>query len=324
MKRLVVLIGLGMGLIAGEGVPSWYFNPPSDNETSWYGVGEGSSLRQAKDSALADVASKLSVTISSKVSKDAVQTTSGTFSSYHQNINVNQESEVKKMSFNNFEVVSTSQNESKALVLVQVDKAKFLKDQLQTLTDTVKDLDGLQQAPQGKSVLEQYQDFKNMESDVEKAKTIISILTTFDIPFERTKMSQAVNDYRDSMGAVRSKIEFYINADNDSRYCSDVLKEALATEKIKTSRYLNRNNNKNIVVVDLDTEVTSKQLYGAYMVNARTSVSLKSTEGSTLSTFIVESRGSSSLDRATALKNASNNFKQQVNEKGIFTFLGIN
>ncbi|MFA6144720.1 MAG: LPP20 family lipoprotein [Sulfurimonas sp.] len=323
MKRLMVLIGLGIGLIAGENVPSWYFNPPSDNETSWYGVGEGNSLRQAKDSALSDIASKLSVTISSKVSKSVTQSSTGMLSTYNQNVNVNQESEVKKMSFNNFEVVSSSQNDSKALVLVQVDKAKFLKDQLQTLTDTVKDLDGLQQAPQGKSILEQYQAFKSMEPDVEKAKTIISILTTFDIPFERTKMSQAVNDYRDSMDAVRSKIEFYINADNDSRYCSDVLKEALATEKIKTSRYLNRNN-KNIVVVDLDTEVTSKQLYGAYMVNARTSVSLKSTEGSTLSTFIVESRGSSSLDRATALKNASNNFKQQVNEKGIFTFLGIN
>jgi hypothetical protein len=86
---------------------------------------------------------------------------------------------------------------------------------------------------------------------------------------------------------------------------------------------LNRNNG-NLVIVDLDTEATKKQLFGTYMVNTRTTVSLKSKEGATISTFIVESRGNSSIDYATALKNASNNFKQQVNEKGIFTFLGIN
>lgn len=323
MKSLLVLIGLGLALIAGDTLPSWYFNPPSDNEVSWYGVGEGNSLRQAKDSALADIASKLSVTISSKVSKNATQTTSGAFSSYNQNVNVNLESEVKKMSFNNFEVVSSSQNESKALVLVQVDKAKFLKDQLQILNDMAKEIEALEVAPKGKSILEDYKKFQNISPDVEKAKTIVSILTTFDVPFERTQVMNTLSNYRDSMDAVRSEIEFYINADNDSRYCADVLKEALAAEKIKTARYLNRND-KNVVVVDLETEATSKQLYSAYMVNTRTTVSLKSTEGATLSTFIVESRGGSSLDRATALKNASNNFKQQVNEKGIFTFFGIN
>jgi len=321
MKSLLVLIALGIALIASESVPSWYFNPPSDNETSWYGVGEGSTLRQAKDSALADIASRLSVTISSKVSKNATQTSTGAFSSYNQNVNVNQESEVKKIAFNNFEVVSTSQNDSKALVLVEVDKAKFLKDQLQTLTDTVNDINGLQ--PKGKSVLEQYQELKSMAPDVEKAKTILSILTTFEIPFDRTKMAHAVSDYRDSLDTVRSKIEFYISADNDSRYSSDVLKEALATEKIKIAQRFNRNNS-NLVIINLDTEATTKQLFNTYMVNTRTTVSLKSKEGATISTFIVESRGNSSIDYATALKNASNNFKQQVNEKGIFTFLGIN
>jgi len=321
MKSLLVLIALGIALIASESVPSWYFNPPSDNETSWYGVGEGSTLRQAKDSALADIASRLSVTISSKVSKNATQTSTGAFSSYNQNVNVNQESEVKKIAFNNFEVVSTSQNDSKALVLVEVDKAKFLKDQLQTLTDTVNDINGLQ--PKGKSVLEQYQELKSMAPDVEKAKTILSILTTFEIPFDRTKMAHAVSDYRDSLDTVRSKIEFYISADNDSRYSADVLKEALATEKIKIAQRFNRNNS-NLVIINLDTEATTKQLFNTYMVNTRTTVSLKSKEGATISTFIVESRGNSSIDYATALKNASNNFKQQVNEKGIFTFLGIN
>ncbi len=321
MKSLLVLIALGIALIASESVPSWYFNPPSDNETSWYGVGEGSTLRQAKDSALADIASRLSVTISSKVSKNATQTSTGAFSSYNQNVNVNQESEVKKIAFNNFEVVSTSQNDSKALVLVEVDKAKFLKDQLQTLTDTVNDINGLQ--PKGKSILEQYQELKSMAPDVEKAKTILSILTTFEIPFDRTKMAHAVSDYRDSLDTVRSKIEFYISADNDSRYSADVLKEALATEKIKIAQRFNRNNS-NLVIINLDTEATTKQLFNTYMVNTRTTVSLKSKEGATISTFIVESRGNSSIDYATALKNASNNFKQQVNEKGIFTFLGIN
>ncbi|GEM_PF-5297874 len=323
MKYLLVLLVLGMALIAGENTPSWYFNPPSDNEASWYGVGEGNSLRQAKDSALSDIASRLSVTISSKVSKNATQMTSGAYTSYNQNVNVNLESEVKKISFNNFEVVSSSQNESRALVLVQVDKSKFLKDQLQTLNDTVKDIEALQTATRGKSILEQYQKFQKISPDVEKAKTIISILTTYEASFDRMRMMKELDDYRDSMDAVRSKIEFYIDANNDSRYSADILKEALAAEKIKIARRFNANN-PNLVTVELDTESTNKQLFGSYMVNTRTTVSLKSNEGSTLSTFVVESKGSSSIDYQTALKSASNNFKKSVLEKGIFTFFGIN
>lgn len=323
MNFLLVLIGLGVALIAGEALPSWYFNPPSDNETSLYGVGEGSSLRQAKDSALADIASKLSVTISSKVSKNETQSTVGAVSSYKQNVNVNLESEVKKISFNNFNVVSTSQNESKTYILLQVDKAKFVIDQLQTLNDTIKELDSLQTASQDKSILEHYQKYKSISPDVEKAKTIVSILTTFETPFDRTRMMNTLNDYRDSMEAVRSQIEFYIDADNNSRYSADVLKEALTVEKIKIARRFNMNNT-NLVIVELHTESTNKELFGSYMVSVRTTVSLKSKEGSTHSAFIVESKGGSSLDYATALKSASNNFKQQVNEKGIFTFLGIN
>ncbi len=322
MKYLLMLVGLGIGLIAGDNIPSWYFNPPSDNETSWYGVGEGNSLRQAKDSALADVASKLSVTISSKVSSTTTQATTDLYTSLNKNVNINQESEVKKISFNDFEVVSSTQNDTKALVLVGVNKAKFLKDQGQTLNDTIKEIKALQMAPVGKSILGQYQKFQEIAPDVEKAKTIISILTTFDPSFNRTQMINVLRDYRDSMDEIRSQIEFYIDFGNDSRYSADALKEALGSEKIKIAQRLNRNN-PNLVIVELDTESTNKQLFGSYMVNTRTTVSLKSNTGSTLSSFIVESKGNSSLDYSAALKNASNNFKQTVNEKGIFTFLGI-
>lgn len=322
MKYLFMLVGLGIGLIAGDNIPSWYFNPPLDNETSWYGVGEGSSLRQAKENALIDVASKLSVTISSKISNTTTQITTGAATLLNKNVNINQESEVKKISFNDVEVLSSTHNDTKALVLVGVNKAKFLSDQARTLNDTVKDIKALKAISVDKSILERYQKFQAIAPDVEKAKTIISILATFDPSFNRMQMINIMRDYRDSMDDIRSQIEFYIDFNHDSHYSADILKEALGFEKIKIAQRLNHNN-LNIVIVGLNTKATKKELFGSYMVNMRTTVSLKSNNNSTLSSFIVESKGSSTLDYETALKNASKNFKQTVNEKGIFSFLGI-
>ena len=323
MKYLLVLLGFGVMLFANESLPSWYSNPPIDNETAWYGVGEGSTLRSAKDSALADVASRLSVTVSSKVSKNATQTTVGEYISYNQNVNLNLESEVKKISFNNYDVVSSLQSESKALVLLKVDKSSFLKDQVQILSDTVADIKALEVAPKNTHIIEDYKRYQGYVQDVEKAKTIVSILTTFGVPHDRMRIINTLNEYRDSMDNIRSKIEFYIDFDSDSRNSADILKEALTAEKIKISPRL-YNNNSNLIVVKLDTESIKKQLFGSYMVGVKTTVSLRTNKGITLSTFIVESKGNSSLDYQTALKNASNKFKNLIHEQGIYAFLGIN
>jgi hypothetical protein len=323
MKYLLVLLGFGVILFANESLPSWYSNPPVDNEMTWYGVGEGPTLRSAKDSALADVASRLSVTVTSKVSKNATQTTTGEYISYNQKVNLNLESEVKKISFNNYDIVSSTQNESRALVLVQVDKSQFLKDQVQILNDTVADIKALEVAPKKTHILEEYKKFQEYSQDVEKAKTIISILTTFGVSFDRIQMMNTLNEYRNSMDDMRSKVEFYINYDGDSRNSADVLKEALTAEKIKISPRLNSNNS-NLVVVYLDTELIKKQLFGSYMVGVKTTVSLKSNKGTTFSTFIVESKGNSSVDYQSALKNASYKFKNAIREQGIYTFLGMN
>ena len=312
-----------MSLCAAEKIPAWYFNPPADDEIFWYGVGEGDSIRKAKDEALADIGSKISVTIGSKVTKDATQSTTGTFVVYNQNVNVNLVSEVKKMSFNNFEVVYTAQNESKQLALVKVEKARFLKDQSQILKDTLNEFDRLKLITANKSALEKFQKYQSMLPEYEKSKTILSVLASFDFPFDRIGVSQKIVDFRNSMDEQRSSLEFYINSDTHSQYHSDILKEALSMEKIKILRNLKSKNN-NLVILDLDTKTTDKLIYGSYMTNARTTVSLKSKEGVVLSTFTIESRGVSSLDQASALKNASNNFGTQVAEKGVFSFLGIN
>ncbi len=323
VRKFLVLLLLGITLLGSEKLPAWYLNPPLDDNVFWFGVGEGSTLRQAKDSALADIAAKLSVTISSKVSKSSTQSTSGVSSVFHQDVKINLESEVKKISFSSFETVDSVSSDSKTMVLVKVQKVKFFKDQKQILMDSLTELDRIKSTAANKSILEQYQIFKNFSPEADKAKIIASVLSSFDVEYDRQLTSTKLSDYDDSIDDARSKIEFYINADRNSRYCADILKEALAKEKIKTTKYLNKNN-RNLVVVDLDTDVTSREMYGSFMTKARTTVSLKSKDNSILSTFIVESKGSSSLDEAASLKNSSMDFKKQVAEKGVFDFLGIN
>ena len=48
-------------------LPEWVLNPPTDNASAIYGVGEGAALRTARDDALAVIAGKLEVRVTSDV-----------------------------------------------------------------------------------------------------------------------------------------------------------------------------------------------------------------------------------------------------------------
>ncbi|MDD5717000.1 MAG: LPP20 family lipoprotein [Sulfuricurvum sp.] len=322
MKILGLVMVMVLGVFAGENFPAWYLNPPSDDETYFYGVGEGETLRQAKDDALRDIASRLSITISSKVSKNSTQSTSGNSSLYHQDVKVNVESEIKKIVFNSFEVVSGAQNGTKPIVLIKVDKEKFFNNQLEILDDIRSKLNHIQTESADRGILEQYAMFQELVPEADKAKTIVSVLSTYAIPFQRDGVQQELADFQHLRGGILSKIEFYITADNDSRYNADTLKEALGKEKIKIARFLNPKNS-NVVILNLESETVNKQVYGFSMAVVRTAVTLKSNEGNILSSFVVESKGSSTLNAGAALKNAGANFKKEVMKKGVWGFLGI-
>lgn len=320
LKFLTILFIAIFNLEAVDSIPSWYFNPPSDDEF-FYGIGEGTSLRLAKDEALNDIASRLSITISSKLSKDATQTNFNENTNYQQKVNQNLQSEVKKISFNNFEIVSTANNGSTTLVLLKVNKAQFLREQHDSLKEMLKRFDRLINNEEKKGPVELLQSLYLEEVNIDKCNTIASILKIHGNDYDKSILDKKLETMSIIKNNIKNKIEFIIVADDNSRYVADIIKDRLTALKLKIQKSSVKNANS--VIIYLTTERNDKMLYSSFMTMVRTNMILKNNNGDEFYTSSFQYKGSSTLSYNAALQNGSKELQSQIDNIGILAFLGF-
>lgn len=115
--------------------PSWYLNPPQNNQELLYGIGEGFTINEATKNALENLSSRLMVTISSNTvssSKSFTDYREYTTKTTTQDI----KSEIEKLSFNNYKVEDSLSMDRRIIVLLSSSKndmTKTLQDQINTL-----------------------------------------------------------------------------------------------------------------------------------------------------------------------------------------------
>ena len=108
-------------------LPAWYEHPPRSTSSELYAVGEEKSKREAIDSALALLASTLSVSIASDFSAKTVVKEGRINSSDATYVNKTQ-SEVKKIRITNYQLLNAAQlGYKRVAVLIKVDKKMLFR-----------------------------------------------------------------------------------------------------------------------------------------------------------------------------------------------------
>ena len=120
---LILTLFLFAGCFSNESLPKWYIDLPK-KEGYLFAVGEGYSRRAAVDSALSDLASKLTVNVRSSffMYKSYQNINDDTFNS--QEISKKIKTEIKKTDIFNYEIVKQKKENDKFYVLIKIDKVK--------------------------------------------------------------------------------------------------------------------------------------------------------------------------------------------------------
>lgn len=119
-----------------EALPSWVLNPPRDNSTKIHAVGEGASLRDATDNALAMIAGKISTNIQAETSLQT-RLSGGVESSTVRN-NIRTSTEALKLS--DYEILKSAVQSQARFVLLALDRQNLINSitkQLTTLDQTI-------------------------------------------------------------------------------------------------------------------------------------------------------------------------------------------
>lgn len=309
-------------LLVHAEIPSWVLNPPADDNNHFYGVGEGDSMRMARDEALNTIAAKLSTSVASTLSKNATQSTLGSGLIFNSTTNQQLSSEVKKITFSNYNIVYNAVENGRTYVLVKVNRNQFLAEKKEEIADLEKEMANLFSKLKSKEILERFKILKDITQTAERAKTLVSIVASLDPSYQKEPHLNQYVLYKLKLDDLLDEIEIYVAADNESRYFADVVREEFAKEKIKTSKVARRDN-PNGVIVEVEARPTVREIYGRYIAKAQVILSLKKRDGSIVVQNSIEAKGSSSIDADNAIIAASKDFAEILSQKGLLMLLGL-
>lgn len=292
-------------------LPSWYISPKQNNNDYIYGISEGRTLEEATKSALAEMASRLMVTISSQSTINREEDNNIASEEMRQKITQN----IENIDFANFEVSKSTEIDSRFYVEVKVDrndfirlqkeKIEFLKNQINNINLGLNDQNIVQKRSSLKKVLE-----------LAKQLEIIVRIADFDSLKSTLKI---ISDANNSLSKMNNKIEFYFIFNSDQQI-KNVVRSSLNKESISISS--SEKNSENQIKIKISSSKNTKKIYGAFITKLKIDFENIS-NNKTVASNSIEFSGSSMISEEESFNAAISSFKNDVDNKGILNVIGI-
>jgi hypothetical protein len=317
-KSLLIIpflfIGCGIGKNSNEesvSIPKWYIQAPKSSQYL-YGTGEGYSIDEAKNSALNQIASSLSVTISSKFQKSEGYSNNDNYNtSFFRNVKNDVKAEVKKIDFSNVEIVNNKLIDGKYYILVKVDKSELFKitnEKFLILDKQIQEQLNIKTNNEYEQLRTINKSIPNIKEALYKANILYILNNSFDLKGYSDKYSSYLNKKENLLNNIT------ISVLNPNNQFSNKLIELLNEKNYKVK-------NNGTVNVDISSKKRFSITYG--MDIARVSVNIQVTANNKIVySQNLEVKGISNT-KEQALAKASNDFKKQISKIGIEKILGI-
>lgn len=324
MMRIIALIaiaGWSQLLLAS---PSWFTETKADTASQYYGYGVGDSQEDAVKAALNDIASKIAVTIES--SYTSMQTVSGdSFVNERKNEIL---ANVKKMKFNNHEVMKTVKDSDEVYVLVSVDREQLLEEKKSELDILSSKLLDEQAGMQNISDIEKFKTIMMLQDDLKTLNETFFMSKSIVPSFEGDAYIELYKEFKKMMIKSKSGIVLLIDSDNAvSKNYAKVFANYLSKQGIKISQ---TKANAILTVTanakEKKVESTSEAIQNSKFASVELSTVLKKADGTQIasnSTRFVNN-SSASYDDATKKTQKLEKFLSEDPEKVLNFIFAIN
>ena len=296
-------------------LPQWYINAPANSATYLYGVGEGNSLQSAKNSALNDMAGRLSVKVGSSLNQKTMTSTSNNaLGQYQKEVTQNITIDTNKIDFSNAQVANSAVMGNSFFILMKVDRKELYtlkKQEFETMNNQINDVMELSNK---QPLLEQIYTLENLQPTLLEAKNKAIILKALNNSFNETFFTQHYAKIETSIIPLKESIKIKI--------ATNVQESFFANELIEL---LNKNGYKIVkehenVKITLNSSINYSVALGWQIAKVNTTISVISNE-KIISNTIINSLGRSTSSQKNALIGASKYFKNQLLNKGLDSIL---
>jgi hypothetical protein len=297
-------------------IPSWYLNPAQNNSSYIYGISQGATPEEATRLALADMASRLIVTISATSTLVREENQNSVNEEMRQKVNQN----IEKIEFANFEVSNSAKVDNLYYREVSVDRNSFTKVQKEKLILAEKKLDDLSKNSQNKNPIQKRSDLIKSLTLAKELELYARILDGLGININLREKLNRIAQIENEMSKNLDKIEFFFASSTPSEI-KNIIASGLNKEKIAVSQ-VRKANNQNQILINISSKKEVHEIYGSFVCKLSLAFS-NSIEEKILASANLEISGSSVIDKEQSCLAALKNLEEKINANSVLKIIGI-
>jgi len=292
-----------------EKIPSWYLNAPMNSTVFIYGTGTATSIENAKDNGLNDMAARLVVSVGSTTSSITKTSLDNNSSSYSKNVSKDIKVDVEKIKFTNAVTEKSEHIQDNFYVLMKVDREKLFDNKKKEFDINDKRIMTIIASLEKYAKLEKIIILQDTYPMIIQAKKEAIILNAIKNSFDQSPYIEKYDSYIDMINELKNNSSIMVKTNNQKGYFADSLTNMLNQNQYKVSM-----NNKSDVIISLNNKVKYSIAKSWNIAKVSTTISVIS-NNKIISNTIISSIGRSSTSQESALENASQNFVDQIKEK---------
>ena len=328
MKNLVLIIGLlflsacgALNASQPTDTKDWTQNPPADTAFSFYGVGYGDTLEEAKNDALSGISSKISVSVASTFNSSVTARRVGDDEEVLKSIKNDVVAKSKEIEYSNVKVVKSKKTDDGYAVLVEVnrdDLARSYKRKLDKIDDKIQmEWELFQKA----SPFEKLKIANKIEHYLAQTDAIFPLLHILDEDFDDSQYTKRYKMYTKEIRKAKNNLKIKIVSDENSESLVSLLKEKLSDEGVKLS-----NNNYN-VLLKITTKAKKRKYRSANPKFANVVFALRKTtikaydgDGNVISNVVYKTKEGSTEGFEDAIAKTAK-YEKKIAQMGVFNFI---
>ena len=249
--------------------PAWILQPPTDTATYIYGVGEGGNRKQAIQSGLADLAAKISVTVSAEFSR-VTTVRKREIELVSQDANKNVKTKVTNIKISHYSVDKVySPIPTKVFVLVKANRKQIFNSYKQELDNHISNFNSNKENAKNLGNFAYYQFLKNEQLELANFNNNRLIASSLNSNFNNKKYLRHEQNVNNDINKLTAKFNFQVVATNaTSKPFANALKSRLAQLKLL-------GNNSSKLKIEANTSRSLSKSHGFTVQQFQISLTLK-------------------------------------------------
>ncbi|MBD3841188.1 MAG: LPP20 family lipoprotein [Campylobacterales bacterium] len=289
-------------------LPNWYVQSPSNSELYLYGEGSGSTLEQAQQNALNNMASRLQVTVQSSIQSNTTSQTSFQLgSNYSKTISQDLKIDVAKIKFSQYTIENSIQIGNNFYVLAKVNRTEFYQLKHNELLSQDHFINGKIKILENLGLMEKINLLQSLLAKLEDAKRLSVLIHILNNQFNHIPYVSKYDELINMIEIIQANATMSVESNNEKGYFKDVLIDMLNQSHFNIA-------SKSDIKLQLNPKIKYSLYNGWHIAKVSLTLNIIS-ENKVISSKVFSVTGRSSTSQESALESASLQFRKQLEDQ---------